>query len=183
MAIGALRRANTVTEAGPIVYPASAKATWITANDDAETAQSAGDLLAPAAIDDSVFHWVKVGPGVTRVLIRARQAIAATVTTSPVVRVYGLWSDDEEVSGAFDTDGTGGVRCLRLDNADANASGVTLTLVTSGTGLMQDSAYAYTDVPTLDGYDLKGAPFVGVAVETAANVNSGTVPIEVLFVN
>lgn len=180
MAIGLARHANTTAPAGPIVYPASAGSTWIIANDDAETAQASTDLLRPAATDDATFHWVKAGPGCTRVLVRARQAVAATVTTSPVVRVMGAFGDPDG-DGAFADDGT--VRFLRLDNADFNATGVTLTLVSSGTGLNRDTTYAYTDVSTLDGYDLKGSQYVGILVETAANVNSGTVPVEILFAN
>lgn len=180
MAIGSYLGANPSIQSGAATVPCSAKGDWIIANDDAETAQSATDLLRPAAIDDSVFHWVKVGPNATRVLVRARQAVGATVTTSPVVRVIGVYGTTSD-GATFADDGT--VRFLRLDNADWNATGVTLTLVSSGTGLNRDATYAYTDVSTLDGYDLKGCMYVGIAVETAANVNSGTVPIEVLFIN
>lgn len=180
MAIGGFLGANPSVVSGRCVVNASANGDWIVANDDAETAQSATDLLRPAAIDDSVFHWVKVGPNATRVLVRARQAVGATVTTSPVVRIIGAFGSIAS-DGTFADDGT--VRFLRLDSADWNATGVTLTLVSSGTGLNRDTSYAYTDVSTLDGYDMKGANYIGIAVETAANVNSGTVPIEVLFIN
>lgn len=181
MPIGIARQANCDNDAKQSVLVASGKGSWIVANDDAETAQSATDLLRPAGIDDDVFHWVKVGTNVTRALVRARMAVGATVAGNPIVRVIGAYGTPD-TSGAFADDGT--VRFLRLDNADANAAGLTLTLASSGTGLMQDGTYAYSDpMPDLTGIDLKGCNYVGVAVEDNADVNSGTVPIQLLFLN
>ena len=181
MAIGVVINGNVGTGGAGAFVPCSARGSWTTVNEDAETAQSATDLLRPAAIDDAVFHWMKVGDGTSRCMVRARQAVAATVTTSPVVRVFAAYGTPDS-SGAFADDGT--VKFCRLDNVDWNAAGLTLTLVTSGTGLNRDTSYAYTDVmPDLTGLDLKGAWYIGVAVETAANVDTGTVPIEVLLLN
>lgn len=180
MAIGTFVSANPA-QSGPNVTVASVKGSWITANDDAETAQSATDLLVPAGIDDSVFHWIVVGPGATRALIRARALVGATVTTDPVVRLIGAYGKIN-ADGSFANDGT--VKFLRLDNADANAAGLTLDLISSGANTLRDATYQYSDVlPSLDGVDLKGAHYVGVAVETAANVNTGTVQVELLLLN
>lgn len=179
MAIGELKRANTSNEA-QVVYAASAKGSWIIANDDAETAQAATDYLNPSAIDESTFHWVKLGPGVTRAIIRARYAVGATVTTSPIfvpVLAYGTANAD----GSMPTDGT--VRFLRADSADYNADGLTLTLVSSGTGQMVDATYAYSDPVSLTATDLQGADYLGCVVRTAANVDTGAVAIEVLLLN
>lgn len=179
MAIGLAVRANTKVP-GQVVYPASAGGTWITANDDAETAQAGTDLLRPAAIDDATFHWVKVGSGATRVLVRAKFAVAAVVTTDPVVRVLAAYGEPDTI-GAFADDGT--VKFLRLDNQDANAAGVTLDLITSGASGLRDTTYGYSDPYDLTGFDLKGADYVGIAVETASATDTGTVAIELLFIN
>lgn len=180
MPIGSAKAGGVNVSSGPLVFPASVKGTWTIANDDAETAQSATDLLVPAGIDDSTFHWVEVHPGATRVLVRARMAVGATVTTDPIVRIIGAFADPAS-DGSYANDGS--VMFLRLDNADWNATGVTLDLTSSGSTMNSDSVYAYSDVTTLDGYDVKGSWYIGVAVETAANVNSGTVPVQVLFLN
>lgn len=188
MAIGAQTQGGVSNGAMPVHVMASARGNWTVVNDDAETAQSATDLLRPAAIDDSTFHWCRVSDGVTRCLVRARQAVAAAVTTSPVVRVFGAYGNSITAAGSWpDTSAAAIARdplFLRLDNVDWNAAGLTLTLVTSGTGLNRDNDYAYTDVmPDLTGIDMKGCQWVGVAVETAANVDTGTVPVELLFLN
>lgn len=188
MAIGGQTRGGVQSGGMNVMMPASGGGTWVVVNDDAETAQSSTDLLRPAAIDDSTFHWCKVGDGATRCLVRARQAVAATVTTSPVIRVFGAYGTSIAGDGSWPNTSAAAVagdpKFLRLDNVDWNAAGLTLTLVTSGTGLNRDNDYAYTDVmPDLTGIDLKGCQWVGVAVETAANVSAGTVPIEILFLN
>lgn len=181
MAIGEPRRGGVAYDGGgQVVYPASLRGLWVTANDDAETAQSETDLLRPAAVDDPTFHWVAVPFGATRVLVRARYDAEATVTASPVVRLVG--ADEYPLEdGTLADDGT--VRFIRLDNRAADAEGVTLTLATSGGGLLRDGTYAYSDPPTLDGYDLLGSRSVGVLVETAADVDTGAVAIELLFLN
>lgn len=180
MAIGTYYSANT-GQTGPNVTVASVYGSWIIANDDAETAQSATDLLVPHGIDDATFHWVRVGPGCTRALVRARALVGATVTTDPVVRLIGAFGNIN-ADGSMPSDGT--VNFLRLDNVDANAAGLTLDCVTSGSGLLRDATYMYTDpLPSLDGVDLRGANYVGVAVETAANVNTGVVAVQLLLLN
>lgn len=182
MAIGGYVGGNPFSP-GQLVNPVSVKGTWVIANDDAEQVNSATELLYPASINDATFHWVKVGPGCGRVLVRARIAVAATVTTDPVVRIIGAYGS--LVAGdnsSFATDGT--VQFMRLDNVDANAAGLTLDLVSSASGQMQDATYAYSDpLPDLDGIDLKGADYVGVLIETAANVNAGVVAVQLLMLN
>ena len=180
MAIGALVKGGANNDYSAVVIPSSLKGVWTTAHDDSETAQSATELLYPASIDDSGFHWIEVPHCASRVLVRAVMTKTATVTTSPVVRVVGAYGTVAS-DGSFATDGT--AQFLRLDNVDANAVGVTLTLVSSGASLLQDATYAYSDPPTLEGYDLRGAKYVGILVETAANLSAGTVPVQVLLLN
>lgn len=187
MPIGAITQGSSSSGSMQVVTVASARGNWVVINDDAETAQSATDLLRPAAIDDAVYHWCEVRDGATRCLVRARMAVGATVTTSPVVRLVGAYGQITS-DGSFPNTSAAAVArnplFLRLDSADWNAAGFTLTLVTSGTGLNRDNDFAYTDImPDLDGYDLKGANYVGIMVETAANVDTGTVLVEILLLN
>src|SRR5690606_30642040 len=125
--------------------------------------------------------WVKIGPGVTRAVIRAKYPKGSTVSASPVV--YPILAYGEpNADGSMPADGS--VRFLRADNADSDAAGLTLTLTTGGNGLMVDDTYAYSDPVSLTAADLLGADYLGVVVGTAANVGgAGAVPIEVLLLN
>lgn len=148
---------------------------WLVCNDDTSTAQSASDLLGPGGIDDSVFHWVKLAPGTTRVYIRCRYDDGTSaVATSPIVRLFGAVSDPQTVAEASN-------KFRRLDNADWNASGVTLTLVANGTGVHHDGTDFYSDEPTLSGYDALGCRYVGVAIETASSITPDTNPVVEIF--
>jgi len=157
--------------------PGSAMGDWTVLYDDATTASGATDYLYPSAIDDSVAHRVVVPAGCTRVLIRAGYDAGADVfNTQPIVRLTGTDSN--------------GVP-LRIDNADANAAGVTLTCeavsAVVATGAVAGTDTAYSNVSTLDGYDLKGCRYLYVTVATAADILDGAVQLEVpilgLFIN
>lgn len=159
-------------------------ASVVTANDDARTAQSAGDLLNPFLIDDSVFHWVKVPQQATRFYIRGRTASTlASVTTDPIVQIYGSILDPADAGSTNVT-----AKMFRLDNADWAATGVTLDLVASGTGQHTDATNKYTDVvPSTvgwtGGYPTMGMAYIGIAVATAAVLSSDVaVAVEVFFV-
>lgn len=182
MAIGGAI-ANNPTTTGQIVNTSSVRGEWVIANDDASSVNSAAELLSPGTINDATFHWVKVGPGCTRIIIRARIGVAATVTTKPIVRVVGAYGPINAGDGsAMPTDGT--ARFLRLDNVDSATAGMTLDIVSSAVGQMQDATYAYCDpMPSLDGIDLKGAHYVGVLIETAGAVSAGAIAVEVLMLN
>lgn len=155
----------------------------VDANDDARTAQAAGDLLNPFLIDDSVFHWVKVPQAATRFYIRGRTASTlASVTTDPIVQIWGTILDPADgVSTAITC------KPFRLDNADVAATGVTLDLVASGTGLQTDGTNFYTDVlPSTvgwtGGYPTMGFAYIGIPVATAAVLSSNVaVAVEVIF--
>ncbi len=178
MAVGDVRSGNILALNGSVSYPTSAGSTWVTVNDDARTAQSAGDLLEPASIDDSVFHWCKRN-NATRVIVRALDP-AGTLTTSPVVRLILGWGTLDGSSPATTA------KFMRGDNADSNATGFTLTLVSLATGQIADAdGNIHSDPSTLEGYDLLGCDFFGIAVETAAAFSAGAaaVPIECLLLN
>lgn len=148
---------------------------FVVCNEDTSTAQSASDLLGPGGIDDSVFHWVRLAPGVTRVFIRCRYDDGTSaVATSPVVRVFGATQDPQTTTEASN-------KFRRLDNVDWNAAGVTLTLVANGTGVHHDGTDYYSDEPTLSGYDALGCKYVGVAIETASSITPDTNPVVEIF--
>lgn len=194
MAIGEAKGGNVKRDSSnPIVIPASCKGIWLVANDDLEQTVPATPLN-PATIADSTFHWIKVPEGSTRCILRAQYTASATVTTDPIVRVIGAYpgvgaaynktGDIINEDGSFPNDGT--IRFMRLDLADTDGTGITLDLVSSGTGLIIDAAStakAYSDPTSITPIDLLGAWYVGVVAVTAANVNTGVVACEVLFVN
>ena len=179
MAIGNLVRVNATAAYGTV---ASAKGSWVIVNDNASTAQTAGDELLITAIDDSAFHWCKVGEHVTRFLVGARiDDGVTTITTSPTVYIVGVWGEYNETSNTW----TSIDRVMRLDADTWAASATTLTLL-AASALSKDGTYAYTNPIDRDGYDLKGAPYVGVIVDTAASVSGGAdavVAIQVLGIN
>lgn len=193
MAIGAAAGGSVKTGSGQVVIPASCKGIWITAHDDLEQTVPTTPLN-PATISNAEFHWVKVPEGATRAILRAQYTQSATVTTDPVVRLYGVYPSETAVfdlrgeiineDGSFDNDGT--ILFMRLDLAATAGTGITLDLVTSGTGLMFDAhatPKAYSDPPTITPYDLLGAWYIGVVPVTAANVSAGVVKAQVLFIN
>lgn len=177
MAIGEAVKAGYGKDAGvAVTIPGSLKGNWITANDDARTAQSTLDV---GAITDSTFKWVEVPAGATRFLLRGLTPQGTTATgTSPIVRLIGVYGPLTSNAPAD------GVRVMRIDNADADATGITVTLGGDGTGVLSDATWDYGDPTTLDGYDCKGAWYIGVQVITAASITaSAAVPLEVLFLN
>lgn len=162
-----------------VVVAASGKATSVIVVTDATaTAQTAAQLMSPQTVTASNITVVRLGSGVSRALIRARLATATTaVATSPVVRVYAI------VGGGGDGWTTGVP--LRLDNADSDAAGVTLTLpgTPSTTNMLADGTYRYSDCISLTATDLQGATFLVVLVETAASITGGACAIEAILQN
>lgn len=165
--------------------PGSVISDFVTLNDDAETAQDSGDLVAPASVDQTTFKWVRVEPGFTRVLIAANITGSITaVGTSPVVRLFGLANYND------DTNDNGMGMPIRLDSpTDISATGVTVTVGTLAThtflySLPGSVIGRLSAVTSATGYDLQGCRWVGCAVETAASVTgSGTISIVGKFLN
>lgn len=162
-----------------VVFPASTKGLWSTANSDAETAQSAGEILRPLSATASTIVWLRVHPSVTRVLMRLRYDTGATYTTAPVVRLFGVFFPDAIQANAFADDGT--VHVMRIDNVDSGAAGI--TIAGDATNDIRDTTYKYTDPTTFDGYDLRGASHVAAFIETAANISTGTPIVQLLGIN
>lgn len=197
MAIGSMVSAGAYKGACAPMVPSSVKGRWIICNDDLEQTVPAAPLN-PAGITDASIHWVKVPDWASKVLLSARMTKAATVTTSPVVRLVGAYPSSIGATlnqppdpfsfindnGSFPNDGT--IRFMRLDLADSDGTGITLTLTSSGAGMMIDAAStakAYADPPTITPYDLLGAWYVTMIPVTAANVDTGLVTGELMFLN
>lgn len=167
--------------AAQVVAPASIRGGWVVANSDAKTAQSAADLLAPLGCTDSAVRWVRVPSAASAVVIRARYpSTATTFSTSPVVRVYGVYGDTGDSPAAND----GAVPIMRIDAASATASGLTVPVAAAASSLANGSV-RYSGPTSLVGLDCKCATYIGVFVETAAVLGSGSgdVVIEVMFEN
>lgn len=184
MAIDSIIRSNTAQPDAPLVQPVGSLSLCAQVCTDAEVAAaSAAELLAPFSYSTAgASRWVRRGAGIVRAYFYARMVASATVTTDPVIRIYGAIPVTDAVAdaamktpltGAIPNDGTW--RAIRLDNADWNTAGLTLDLISSGAGLNNDATYAYSD--ETDEIDLQDCWYYTALVETAANVNTGTVPI------
>lgn len=178
MAIAAATSAGGVTPTGRVVYPASVQGHWSTIITDLEATAETTALLRPQSAVSTYITPVVLGGNCTRFLVRARYTDSATITTNPVVRIYGGYYDVRE-AGLVD-DGT--KHCLRLDNVDSDATGLTVTMDEDDD--LRDTTYAYSDcVPDLDGIDAKGAWFIWALIETAGNVGTGTPILQIMPLN
>lgn len=174
MAIGALKETSGISPAnapGLVATGSVQIGPWITIHDDAEaTPSTAAVLIRPLSETSANVHAVKVPAGATRVMVRARWAVAGAVTTSPIIRAYGVYGAINS-SGWFADDGT--VHLVRIDRNATGAGGVTVTV--DATNDLRDTTYSYSAnaIHTDDGtpwFDCKGAQYVFVLVSTAGNV-------------
>jgi hypothetical protein len=175
--MGTVTKGGAEIASGSITYPASVKGSWVIAHDNlSATAESATVLMRPSSYSNTNVHPIYIHDGATRVTLMARYDDAvSTVTTSPVIRVYGVYGPDDAVSAAGVIDETKAT-VRRLDNADSNAAGITLTLETAASaGCINDGTYLYSNelASSLDGIDLRGAKWLLVLTETAASVSGG----------
>lgn len=172
MAIASLVRAGVSWLSGRTA-PGSSRilAPWQTIHENFESsAASAAELIRPLSVTSSDVHAVTVPEGASRMMVRARWTAAGAVTTSPVVRVYGVYGTLNS-SDWFADDGT--AQIVRLDRNTTGAGGVTITL--DATNDLRDTTYSYsanaihsdTGEPWMD---CKGAPYAFVLCSTAGNV-------------
>jgi hypothetical protein len=169
------------TQAGGagVTHPGSTFTDWQTIHNDlTATAETGAVLLRPLTYAGTNVAPGKMPPGATRFLLRGRYPQASTLTTSPVVRLYGVWGTPT-AAGVFADDGT--VLAMRLDNVDANAAGVTVTIGT--TADLRDTTYRYTDVIDLTGFDAKGAWYILALTETAGVISAGSIQLQALAMN
>jgi hypothetical protein len=114
-------------------------------------------------------------------MIIARILYAATVTTSPVVRIFGA-DQVPNSSGVF----PGGTIFHRIDADAFTTAGTTVTLAAAASAQNDGAVYAYSSVlpaTSAMGYQLRGAKAIIVLINTAANVSTGAVPLFVSIIN
>lgn len=178
------------TALGATIVTASAYGNPVTVVSNAKaTAATATELKTPLSFAGSNCFWVKIGQGITRGVFRVKYS--GTVTTSPVIQVYGVHQPDPATgvttaSPAFADNGT--IAPTRLDN-DAAGAGITLTLDatndirdTAGTPNLYSPWYEFVSPQTGVPGDLLGCSHILVLCSTAANT-SGAAAIEALFLN
>jgi hypothetical protein len=180
MAISAATSLGTPITTGTVVIPGSCRGQWtdIISNIEA-SAESAGVLLRPLSATSSYIVPAQVVVG-TRIKFRMKYTAGATVGTNPVVRIYAMCGSLTN-AGLFNDDGT--VFTERIDNADANAAGLTITSATGSQ--LRDTAYEYTDTYPADltAYDLQGAWYVFALIETAAAITAGVGTLQAQALN
>jgi hypothetical protein len=165
MAIGASAKGRMNTINAKPTMGGSCFSEWVVANSNLAATQSATELLRPGATDDSNVVPIEIPEGATRVLLRTRRVAAATtLTTDPVIRLWGI---DDDGLGTYTGTPT------RLDSADSNNAGLTVAASASDAS---DSAavYLYSDVSDQTGYDCLGCKWLFVLVNTAANYSAST---------
>lgn len=179
MAIATATSLGAPVVTGGVVVPASVRGQWTTICSNVEaTAESAGVLLRPLSATSSYIIPAKVGGSCTRFYVRMQYTVGTTVGTNPVFRFYGVYG--ALTSGSFLDDGT--VFAIRLDSADCNAAGVTITASTGAQ--IRDTTYEYTDIsPDLTGWDLMGCDYVIALIETAGSITSGTGILQAMALN
>ena len=161
---------GSIKPGGPdVVYPASMNVNWFTVNTDSSQANTAAQLANPSSVSTTYVVPASVGQGTRLRLVARMDAATSTVTTSPVVRVFG--SDKEpNSSGAFPT----GTIFHRIDSDNWNDAGTTLSLSVTANASQKDSSWNYSSaLPVSSGWDMLGAKAIVVLVETAASVSGG----------
>lgn len=163
---------------GGTTYPASTVGTWVILHENlSSTAESATELLRPTVTTlNAGVRLLRVSGACKGIMLRARyDPTITTVTTAPIVRIYGITGDELATAGVLSD--TGANPPERIDALTAAAAGLTFTPVALGAGNLRDGTYAYTDVATVSGspfFDCRGAKWILALTETAANVSGGT---------
>lgn len=176
--------------AGQVVYPASVKGIWTTIHNSLiATESTAANLAKPYNLSDTNAVWVAVPDNCTRCVIRGKCAVAlSAVTTSPVIYVYGMYTNS--IGGSALTTGSSvpaDASFKRIDVTDPAAvtsTGLTLTFAAASSNAnIQDATYLYSNETTA--IDLKGAAYVSILVKTAGAglTNGGTPTAEIMFLN
>jgi len=186
MALAAQTFANAQTAILPTA-PATVNGTVVTVVSDAEaTAATSTELKAPLGYAGSNCRWIGIGQNGGKVFFRVKYT--GTVTTNPVIQVYGLYTKDKAsaTTNAYANDGT--YAPTRLDNS-ASGAGITLTLDATndirdaaGTPNLYSPWYTFNNPFTAVPGDAAGADQILVLCATAANV-SGSATIEMLILN
>lgn len=175
---------------GQPTFPSAMKANgWQVCHTDLEAAAETTALVQPLGTTNAGVLWVKVPDGAVRAQFRVRYGSGATVTTSPVLRVFGFSgvpSADEGSTLAFSLGAATPVSFPERLDTVANSTGTTITL--DGTNDVRDGTYQWSQPMSspLDGnpwIDLRGNRWVAALVETAANVSGIIAQCEIKFLN
>jgi hypothetical protein len=135
----------------------SAMSEWQRIYTNTRVAASATELRKPTS--KTGLTWVYTA-GATEMLLRTSgDKNTSSVTTSPIVRVFGVHSINGDYKGVY-----------RLDSANWAATGVTVTQVI-GTAGLQAGVYVYG--PQTAAIDLLGCQAVLVLIETATVCSGG----------
>lgn len=173
MTIGETRLAGVDAKRGST--PSSVISDFVILNDDATSAQAAGDAVAPALINELTFWWTIVPDDATRLLLGGWLNSSVTgVTTNPVVKLIGLknYAGDDDYGSNANSYGWP----VRIDSpTDMTAAGVTVDFGTFSTdtflySLPGAETGRISSLTSADGYDLLGCKYVGALVTTAAAV-------------
>lgn len=169
----------TVLAGGPdVTFPSSMQVNWTQVHTDAEQANTAAELLNPLSVSSAYVVPCIVKQG-TRLRIMASIAYAATVSASPVVRIFGA-DKVPNSAGVFPT----GTLFHRIDSENFTDVGITVTLAAAAAAQNDGATFAWSSaLPVGTGYDMLGAKAILVLVETAANTSTGTVPLYVGILN
>ncbi len=147
-----------------IVCPGSARSGWFDAHENAKSVADTG--IEPLAMTQTGARWVNVAVGATRLYLRTKFTDAETVSTAPIVSVWG--SDLAVAQGATAPASTA--------NCELIASAKTLT----STAVVDVGSYDYGTVIEIG--DMLGNSAILVQVTTAAvTVGAGTVSIQGKF--
>lgn len=137
---------------GSVAVAGSGYAGWFIAHDNCNGNSDGG--TNPLAITQAGARWVNIPPGATRLYLRLIFTDAATVSTAPIVRVWGA---DKRVE-----DGT-----KPPDGAQVERLAVDITLTGSKIGDLTLAGTAYDFGATTADIDLLGNRAVLVEVTTA----------------
>ena len=190
MAVGTLRGSTLINTANPVQCGSVQCGLWTTAHDNlTATAASAAVLKKPLSNSSSNTHFVRVPPGATRVMIRAKHQGTSAVVTSPIVSIYGVYG--EPLSDGTFSDSTVAATGYSAHDARIIASAVTLTCATGDlqVGTSPAVTYQFGVSPTnaIDSnpwFDVCGASHVLVLVSTAGSLTDATeVVAQVQFLN
>lgn len=188
MAIDSIASVNISQTEGKAVQSIGGLSTCrlVCANAEA-TAATATELLYPFSYATATAsRWIRRGANSTRAYFYARMDVAATYTTSPVIRVFGAIPTSDSVANAAllaplssSVPTNGDWKAVRLDSSSWTAAGTTLTLAAAATATQNiDAAFLYS-AETLE-IDLQDCWYFTVLIETAGNVsNPGSVPLTV----
>ncbi len=176
MALGSADASSPVAGRGPMacVVPVSPTSNWVDVNTAPTAADNAGStVLNPGLLTRSAIKVFAMRGAGTSVQIRLKYDSTKSVTTSPVVQVFGF--DNKGAAGAFDPTLCEPQRLY--DNGTVPGHELTLDDDTTNdvkASLADSVVWAYSEPKTLDAL---GNSYLMVTVKTAAVQASSGAPV------